>query len=161
MILARSNAVLQHILEFLMAQMGRSNLSVRFEDFGIPEEDERFFDGMATWALREGLISLQSSKNLMNAHTDHSYAELQSPAITSFGMAAYAYAMTNLSGNILQATALMKNAEHFGGGGSGGGRGAGSPRGAAGLGVVLPAQGHVRGALHAITLEGFADPKPQ
>jgi len=97
----------------------------------------------------------------LNAHRDHSYAELQSPAITSFGMAAYAYAMTNLCGNILQATALMKNAEHFWGGGSGGGRAAGPPRGASGLGRALRAQETVHGALHAISLEGFSDPKPQ
>jgi hypothetical protein len=128
MSLSRSNAVLSNILEFLMDQMGRSSLNLRFEDFGMPAEHEPFFDGMVVWALREGLISLQASENLANAHTEHSYARLQAPAITSFGMAVYAYARREMEGNILQATAFMKNAEHFGGS-SGGSRGSGGGSG--------------------------------
>jgi hypothetical protein len=139
MSLSRSNAVLRNILEFLMDQMGRSSLNLRFEDFGMPAENEPFFDGMVVWALREGLISLQASENLANAHTEHSYARLRAPAITSFGMAVYAYALREMEGNILQATAFMKNAEHFGGssGGSrasGGGSGRSPQNGAAPIG---------------------------
>lgn len=166
MSLAQSNAVLRQILEFLMEQMGRSNLLVRFEDFSMPEEDEPFFDGMVVWALREGLISLQSSENLMNAHTEHSYSRLQSPAITSFGLAVYAYATEQVRGNILQATALMKNAEHFGGksggsGGSGGGSLARLSGGAAGLRTRIPMQVRVPGEMHLMQIEHEpAPPRP-
>lgn len=129
-------------MEFLMDQMGRSSLDLRFEDFGMPAEHEPFFDGMLVWALREGLISLQASENLANAHTEHSYARLQAPAITSFGMAVYAYARREMEGSILQATAFMKNSEHFGGSGggsraSGGGSGRSLQGGAAPIGRAL------------------------
>lgn len=113
MSIARSNSVLRQLLEYLMAQMGRSQSCVRFEDTGIPQEDEPYFDGMVRWAQREGLISLQGSENLNNSHTELSYAKLLAPEITSFGIAVYGFAVARMSGNIVQATAFMKNAEHL------------------------------------------------
>jgi hypothetical protein len=111
MSVAENNEVLRGILDHLVECTGRSTFVLEFEDFGIRPELEPFFDGMLIWALREGLISMMSSDDLMNAHTEFSYARLVNPSITSLGVAVSAVAIRMLDGNFMVATSMAKNPE--------------------------------------------------
>ncbi len=50
-----------------------------------------------------------STKNLDDAHTVHSYARLHNPALTSLGVTVASVAMNRLDGNVVLATAVVKN----------------------------------------------------
>lgn len=108
---AENNEVLRGILDYLVECTGKSTFVVKFEDFGLREELEPYFDGMMIWAHREKLISMMSSSNLHNAHTDFSYATLVNPSITSLGVAVAGLAMTKLDNNFMLATSMAKNPE--------------------------------------------------
>jgi len=107
--LAEGNETLLGIFDFLARNIGDTTLDVDFEDFDLPPHLEASFDGMCRWAIYEGLITVMSTKNLDDAHTTHSYAKLQNPAITSLGVTVASVAMNRLEGNIILATALVKN----------------------------------------------------
>lgn len=109
--LTEGNETLLGIFDFLARNIGCTTLDVDFEDFGLPERLEASFDGMCLWAIHEGLITVMSTKNLDDAHTVHSYARLHNPAITSLGVSVASVAMNRLDGNVVLATALVKNPE--------------------------------------------------
>lgn len=108
---AENNEVLRGIFDYLAECTGKSTFVVKFEDFGIRAELEPYFDGMLIWAHRENLISMMSSSDLHNAHTDFSYATLVNPLITSLGVAVAGLALTKLDGNFMLATSMVKNPE--------------------------------------------------
>jgi hypothetical protein len=107
--LTEGNETLLGIFDFLARNIGDTTLDVDFEDFDLPPRLEASFDGMCRWAIHEGLITVMSTRNLDDAHTIHSYAKLQNPSITSLGVTVASVAMNRLEGNIILATALVKN----------------------------------------------------
>jgi len=109
--LTEGNETLLGIFDFLARNIGCTTLAVDFDDFDMPARLEPSFDGMCLWAIHEGLITVMSTKNLDDAHTTHSYATLHNPAITSLGVSVASVAMNRLDGNVVLATALVKNPE--------------------------------------------------
>jgi hypothetical protein len=109
MTLNAQNQTLIGILDHLARHLGSTTLDLTFEDFGLHEAYEPYFDGMCLWALNEGLVTVMSASNLDDAHTRRSYAHLHNPAITSLGVMVASLAMEHLDGNVVLATALTRH----------------------------------------------------
>ena len=109
MTLDHQNRVLIGILDILADQMGRTGLEMAFEDFGMPESLEPYFDGMVCWARDEELIRLENATDLGNASAERSFASLHNPAITSRGVMVASIAMQHLDGNVVLAAGMARH----------------------------------------------------